>query len=88
MLDEIVYRNASKFAIFLEVGNSNILFVFHFEQLQICINDCPGLCRLSTYTTYQCRASTLTNPKLLKMKNEKNYLWQILKRLARQFHQA
>ena len=37
MLDEIVERNASKFAIFLEKENPNtylvIFFVLHFEQL-------------------------------------------------------
>ena len=46
MLDEIVQRNASKFAIFLEYENPSIVFfVLHFMLLYFSPNGCPGLCQ-------------------------------------------
>ena len=45
-----------------------VFFVFHFEQLSFCPNECPGLCR------HRPGHSLVKKIKLLEMKNEKNYM--------------
>ena len=67
--------------------------VFHFEQFWICNSRCPPW---SMSIWARISGSTVKNPKLLQMKNEKNCLdfhtprlWQILKHFtSRQLHQA
>ena len=46
MLDEMTYRNASKFAIFLEYENPYSFFLFFIScYFTFLPNECPGLCQ-------------------------------------------
>ena len=45
ILNVMLKRNASKFAIFLEYENPCSFFIFHFVLLYFSPNECPGLCR-------------------------------------------
>ena len=49
MLDEMTWRNASEFALFLEYEKPYVLFIFHFMLYFIIFpNEGSGLCQLSS----------------------------------------
>ena len=87
MLDEMTQRNASKF---LEYECTHSFFHFSFRATLFFLpNECPDLCRHSTYT----RAFIGGVNKIAR--NEKYYMgflipntWQILKHFGGTFHQA
>ena len=92
MLDEMTWRNASKFAIFLEYENPKLLFPFFILcNLIFLPNECPGLYQHGPGHSLGEKNKVARNEKQNKKKHlgfHIQKIWQILKRFARLFHQA